>query len=101
MSRINEKERTYKLNHEALPYNIELSLPLNVIDSIYSFLRPRYSQTPLRIKMERHQIELNHKITRLNELLELRRKRRIEKEKKRQDLIQHLDKIIASLEKLL
>ncbi len=69
-------KKTYKLNHEVLPYEIEKTLPYNVIDNIYSFLRPRYSHTPNKIKIERMKVEYNHKVARYNELL-LEKKRRL------------------------
>jgi hypothetical protein len=101
MSAFKKDERTYKLNHEVLPYEIERSLPFPIIDKIYSFLRPKYSQTPRRIKIERYQIELNHKMTIYKELLLEKQRRRLEKERERQALVDQLDKIIHTLEKLL
>jgi hypothetical protein len=101
MSVVKKDEPVYKLNHEVLPYEIEKSLPFPIIDKIYSFLRPRYAQTQTRIKIERCQIELNHKISYYRELLIEKKRRKMEKEKKRQELIDQLDKMIHTLEKLL
>jgi hypothetical protein len=66
---------TYILTHEVLPYEIEFELPTPVILNIYSYVTPKYMQTPRRMKIERMSIELNHKMTTLNELFALRRYR--------------------------
>ncbi len=98
------RERAYKLNHEVLPYEIERGLPYAVIDSIYSFLRPRYSQTERRIKMERMKIEYNHKASIYKELL-LEKKRRLllrqKEEEQRKKLVEKIEGLIKVLEKSL
>jgi hypothetical protein len=95
---------TYKLNHEVLPYEIERGLPYAVIDSIYSFLRPRFSQTPKKIKIERMKIEFNHKLSTYKELL-LEKKRRLllrqKQEEERKNLVGKIDGLIKVLEKSL
>jgi hypothetical protein len=92
---------TYNLKHESLPYEIERSLPYPVIDSIYSFLRPKVKNTALQSKKERYEIEINHRISALKEKLYERKVRREKKEKARKDLIASLDRIIGALERSL
>ena len=59
---MSQAKPTYKLNHEVLPYEMERTLPLNAIDSIYSYLRKK-PRTPYDISAERKLIELNHLIS--------------------------------------
>jgi hypothetical protein len=87
----------YKLPHETLPYELERSLPLAVIDNIYSFLRPAYT-TKKGTRVLRLEMELNHKISGYYELLEKRKKAKAEKDAQRKKLVESLDKIISGLE---
>ncbi len=97
MSKDNPYKRAYQLNHEVLPYNIELKLPFNVIDNIYSYLRPKYQQRPRNVKIERLAISINHRMTTLNEIMEIRRKKR----EARKKCIEQLTKIETILESIL
>jgi hypothetical protein len=92
---------TYTLKHESLPYDIERSLPYAIIDSIYSFLRPKVKNTAIQAKKERYEIEINHRISALKEKLYERNVRREKKEKARKDLMASLDRIIGALERQL
>jgi hypothetical protein len=94
-------KKLYKLNHEVLPRDIEKSLPLTVINNIYSFLLPRYCQTPRAMKIERMQLEYNDKVMRYKELMLEKKRRELEKAKKQRLLVKEFDKIIQTLEKLL
>jgi hypothetical protein len=76
--------RIYALNHEGLPYTLERSLPFNVIDNIYSFLRPDYAQKHEYVQIERYEVEINHNISEYSELLQAL-KRNNEKRKKHQE----------------
>ena len=89
----------YKLNHEVLPYEIERGLPYAVIDSIYSFLRPRFSQTPQKIKIERMKIEFNHKLSTYKELLLEKKGRLLLRQRQRKNLVEKIDGLIKVLEK--
>lgn len=97
-------KRKYNLTHEVLPYEIEIELPVNVTLSIYSYLTPKYMQTPTKAKIERMAVELNHKITTMNELIAIKKHRELIKEKQAQDkkeLLEKIDRIIKTLEKSL
>jgi hypothetical protein len=88
-----------KLPHEVLPFEIEKKLPYEVIDNIYSFLRRNQSKKHAQI--ERLQISINHKYARLKELIEIRKKRRIEKEQKRKTILETLNTLEIILKRML
>jgi hypothetical protein len=94
-------KRLYEMQHPALPYEIELELPMPVITNIYLFLTPKYMQTPTRIKIQQRSIDINHRITKLNELLLLKKQRKEKRIQQRKELIENLTKIIDALEKSL
>ncbi len=94
-------KRSYEMHHEVLPYEIELELPMPIITNIYSFLTPKYMQTPTRIKIKQRSIDINHRITKLNELLILKKERKLQRIQQRKELIENLTKIIDALEKSL
>jgi hypothetical protein len=94
-------EPSYKFRHPVLPYEIEAKLPTHVINNIYSYLRPRYEQTAKHNKMYRMQIDLNHKVIRLKELLQERKRRRLLKEQRKKEMISALTKMEEMLMKLL
>ena len=87
----------YKLPHETLPYELERNLPIAVVDTIYSYLRPK-PVTKNTTRILRLEMDLNHKISAMNELLARRQKIRQEKEERRKKLVASLENIINSLE---
>jgi hypothetical protein len=87
----------YKLPHEVMPYELERSLPMAVVDRIYSYLRPKPA-TKNATRILRLEMDLNHKISAMNELLARRQKVREEKEERRKKLVASLENIINSLE---
>ena len=97
--------RMYTPQYATLPYDLELKLPDQVIDNIYSFLRPRYIQKDARkMKIDRMQMYLNHKYT-LYMQLKYEKLRRVQVRKsdqeRRQKLIDALTAIETALKKLL
>ena len=92
-------KRVYKINHEVLPYEIELNLPHNVINNIYSFLRKNNSTRSVKIEML--SISINHKIIALREKLEQRKKIRLHNKLKKQQFLDILNDIENKLIKLL
>ena len=89
----------YKLSHEVLPYDLELSLPENIVDNIYSFLRRR--KDPKFIKQERLTMYLNHKITAFQKLQQEKLRRLLERKKQnelRTKIVDTLDKLTKILE---
>jgi hypothetical protein len=93
-------DRMYKLSHNVLPYEIELKLPANVIDNIYSFLRPKYMQTPQRITIERRKIHLNHLSTAYYQL-KLKKIKRDYAKRKQEENKKKLLELLSQLEKQL
>ena len=96
-------KRNYNLTHEVLPYEIEMELPVSVTLSIYSYLTPKYMQTPIKAKIERMSIELNHKMTIMRELIIEKKRRELIKhmrEEERKKLVEKIDGLIKILEKI-
>ncbi len=94
-------EPFYKFRHPVLPYEIEAKLPDHIINNIYSYLRPKYEQTAKHNKIYRMEIELNHKVICLQQLLEERKRRRLLKEQRKKEMISALTKMEEILKKLL
>ncbi len=88
------------MKYEALPYEIEFELPINVTMLIYSYVTPKYMQTPNKNKILRMNIELNHKISTMKELITLKERRKLAKKKRNEQLRESINNIIVALEKL-
>jgi hypothetical protein len=90
----------HKLPHEVLPPEVEDTLPENVLETIYSFLRR--SKRPAEIRIQQTALRINLKVRTANRLRHEMLRRRLAKlkqEQRRRALIKTLDNMVEMLEK--
>lgn len=92
----------YKLPHEVLPPEVEDTLPENVLENIYSFLRR--SKRPAEIRIQQTALRINLKVRTANRLRkEMIRRRiaRLKEEQRRRALMKTLDTMVEMLERVI
>ena len=80
----------YIFSHPTLPPSIENKLSINVLNHIYSFLRPKYQQSTEYVNIELKKMEFNQRFNALEEQLEGRIKRN-------EALLKNNDELLATL----
>jgi hypothetical protein len=92
----------YKLPHAVLPPEVEDTLPENVLENIYSFLRR--SKRPAEIRIQQKALSINLKVRTANRLRkEMIRRRiaRLKEEQRRRALIKTMDTMVQMLERVI